>query len=46
MNGQSLMDRFEEKEESQAMDGCYDEYDEWDEWMGFEGGMPVIYNPS
>ncbi|RWR90354.1 chaperone protein dnaJ 8, chloroplastic isoform X2 [Cinnamomum micranthum f. kanehirae] len=43
---ESLMDRFEEKEESEAMDGCYDEYDEWDEWMGFEGGMPVIYNPS
>eukprot|EP00262_Sarcandra_glabra_P016180 TRINITY_DN5194_c0_g3_i1.p1 TRINITY_DN5194_c0_g3~~TRINITY_DN5194_c0_g3_i1.p1 ORF type:complete len:137 (-),score=21.93 TRINITY_DN5194_c0_g3_i1:130-540(-) len=46
---ESLMEKFEE---GQGQDGRmageehYDEYDEWDEWMGFEGGIPVIYNPS
>ncbi|XP_042475812.1 chaperone protein DnaJ isoform X1 [Macadamia integrifolia] len=42
---ESLMDKFEEEEQQVQMD-YYDEYDEWDEWMGFEGGMPMVYNSS
>ncbi|GMH00339.1 hypothetical protein Nepgr_002178 [Nepenthes gracilis] len=41
---ESLMQKFEEEEEElQEMKG-YDEFDEWDEWMGFEGGIPALYN--
>ncbi|XP_077231859.1 chaperone DnaJ-domain superfamily protein [Tasmannia lanceolata] len=47
---QSLMDKLEEEEEeeesSRVTEGYEDEYDEWEEWMGFEGGIPIIYNPS
>ncbi|KAF9608528.1 hypothetical protein IFM89_009894 [Coptis chinensis] len=42
---ESLMEKFEVEEELLTTDG-YDEYDEWDEWMGFEGGIPVIFNTS
>ncbi|KAI3943462.1 hypothetical protein MKW92_012747 [Papaver armeniacum] len=43
---ETLMDRFEVEEETPESVEDYDEFDEWDEWMGFEGGIPVIYNPS
>lgn len=43
------MHKFQEDEEAvksqmQRVRGL-DEYDEWEEWMGFEGGIPVVYNP-
>ncbi|KAF5188307.1 Chaperone dnaj-domain superfamily protein [Thalictrum thalictroides] len=40
-----LMDKFEGEEESQTSNN-YDEFEEWDEWMGFEGGIPMIYNST
>ncbi|KAI3872163.1 hypothetical protein MKW98_011655 [Papaver atlanticum] len=43
---ETLMDRFEVEDETPESVEDYDEFDEWDEWMGFEGGIPVIYNPS
>ncbi|XP_059631948.1 chaperone protein dnaJ 8, chloroplastic [Cornus florida] len=41
---ESLTQKFEDEEELQAS-GAYDEVDEWEEWMGFEGGIPAVYNP-
>lgn len=38
-----LMQKFDEDELQTGKD--FDEYDDWEEWMGFEGGVPVIYNP-
>ncbi|XP_058097717.1 chaperone protein dnaJ 8, chloroplastic [Magnolia sinica] len=43
---ESLMEKFEEEEESRAAEYYEDEFDEWEEWMGFEGGIPAVYNPS
>ncbi|CAL9173597.1 unnamed protein product [Musa hybrid cultivar] len=43
---ESLMAKFEEESNSDVVDGYGDEWDEWDEWMGFEGGFPVVCNPS
>lgn len=37
------MQKFDEDELQTMKD--FDEYDDWEEWMGFEGGIPVIYNP-
>ncbi|XVF30066.1 hypothetical protein REPUB_Repub16aG0024900 [Reevesia pubescens] len=38
-----LMQKFDEDELQTVKD--FDENDDWEEWMGFEGGIPVIYNP-
>ncbi|XWS24782.1 hypothetical protein CRYUN_Cryun27aG0013900 [Craigia yunnanensis] len=38
-----LMQKLDEDELQTVKD--FDDYDDWEEWMGFEGGIPVIYNP-
>ncbi|PKA55970.1 Chaperone protein dnaJ 8, chloroplastic [Apostasia shenzhenica] len=40
-----LMTKFEEEEKLSTSANFADEWDEWDEWMGFEGGLPTLYNP-
>ncbi|KAL5704131.1 hypothetical protein ACHQM5_022603 [Ranunculus cassubicifolius] len=40
---ESLMEKFE-VEELQTTEYEYD--DEWEEWMGFEGGVPIVYNTT
>ncbi|XP_073013191.1 uncharacterized protein [Typha latifolia] len=42
---ESLMAKFEEESQS-TTEAFEDEWDEWGEWMGFEGGIPVVYNPT